>query len=69
MLSTEYTDEIKKISKQIHNTNTIPISNENESVESVDFESYNIETLCRENVPKNLQKKFEMIVEKSKEES
>lgn len=65
LLNDTYLDEIKKITKHSHNTNIIPVSQVMESEESCDFENYNIEEICRENIPEELQDKFNVILEKN----
>ena len=65
LLSDEYVNVVKEISRQIHNLNVIPISEELTLTESVDFESYNIESICRENIPEGLRDKFNIVLEKT----
>ena len=67
LLADEYVNIVKEISKQIHNINVIPLSEDLTITESVDFDSYNIENICKDSIPRELQQKFEKIVEKSLE--
>lgn len=57
----EYTERISYLTSKIHNIVVVPNSEIKKNVETVEFTNYNIEEICKANVPKNLQKKFEQI--------
>lgn len=66
LLDESYAQKLEKITKTIRNVSIIPLLEEKNANESVDFSSYNIEQLCKNNVPKQLQTKLQEIIDINK---
>lgn len=65
LLNPEYSTKISELSATIHNLTVIP-TDEKTVNESIEFKNYDIEQLCRDNIPERLNEKFEMIVKNEK---
>ena len=60
LLNTEYSNKISELGSVVRNLSVIPKDSQTTN-ESIEFKNYDIEELCRENVPQQLKEKFEII--------
>lgn len=60
LLNSDYSKQISELSSVIHNLTVIP-KDAQQTNESIEFKNYDIEQLCRDNVPDELREKFEKI--------
>lgn len=63
MTNALYIDEINYIIKNWKNVWIIPISEQNEVIETKKYEGYDIETITNELIPDNLREKFNQIIQ------
>lgn len=63
LLNQEYSSKISELGNTIRNLTVIPTDSQTAN-ESIEFKNYDIEELCRENVPDELREKFETIANK-----
>lgn len=61
LLNKEYSDRIAYLTSRIHNIVVVPNSEPTKVNEEVEFTNYNIEEICRTNIPKELLSKFDEI--------
>lgn len=64
LLYEEYTERISFLTSKIHNIVVVPNSEVEKKEEEVEFTNYNIEEICRANIPDELKEKFKEISEK-----
>ena len=60
LLNTEYSNKISELGSVVRNLSVIPKDSQTTN-EPIEFKNYDIEELCRENVPQQLKEKFEII--------
>lgn len=65
LLNKEYSDQIAFLTSRIHNITVVPNSEPTKVNEEVEFQDYNIEEICRTNIPKQLLDKFNEIAGKN----
>jgi len=62
LLDEKYTKRISEISSIIHNTTVIPIVEQQNKIQNINFKDFNINDFCIKNIPIQLQKKFETVL-------
>lgn len=68
LLDEQYTARLKQVSSIAHNINVVPNDENTISESAVDFTSYDIESICRNNIPDSLKEKFEQIINEIRDE-
>ena len=63
-MNEEYTERISFLTSKIHNIVVVPNSEVEKKEEEVEFTNYNIEEICKANIPDELKEKFKEISEK-----
>jgi DNA repair exonuclease SbcCD nuclease subunit len=64
LLKKEYSSFISDINLIVHNLATIPVEPYNDVNESFEIKSYDLESLCRKNIPQELLDKFNHLINK-----
>ena len=62
LLNEEYTKQISILNSKIHNINIIPNTEIQHITEDIEFKNYNIEEICKENIPDELKEKFDKLL-------
>lgn len=62
LLNEEYTKQISILNSKIHNINIIPNTEVQQITEDIEFKNYNIEEICKENIPDELKEKFNKLL-------
>ena len=62
LLNEEYTKQISVLNSKIHNINIIPNTEVQHITEDIEFKNYNIEEICKENIPDELKEKFNKLL-------
>lgn len=62
LLNDKYTKQISLLNSKIHNINVIPNTEIQQISENIEFKNYNIEEICKENIPEELKEKFNKLL-------
>lgn len=63
LLDDNYTKRISQLSSVIHNITVIPNVEQQQKKQDINFTSFNIKSFCQKNIPKQLQKKFDEVID------
>lgn len=63
--SDDYQSQIKWFNEKYKNVVVVPVTKTSCNESMSDFESYNIESICKESIPENLVDKFKVVLEKT----